>query len=328
MLVVGGIVNARRQQHDARVGYGPGRQFRQRLPEQRAVVLDASHPVLPEQLVEAGPHGAPIRQHVGDAGGHAQVVLQHHEAVHGAHQVGPAQGDVDAPRHRDAAHLDPVLGTTQNHVHGDDAVGEDPSAPVDVGQEQVQRLDPLVQAALDEVPGGGGDDPRQHVDGDDPFLGALLPVDGKGDPLLQERAFRALLHGGDVLGRHTAERFPEFATVIPRRRFSLEHFVVEAGVDPVIGEQGLFRRRAADSGRVWHLFPVAYRRPNRGCPPTPPVMPDRRHCISQGTEFCQKRLPSLTDPVKRCDPVNHRRACGYIVAGLKRYGTNRYSADQ
>ena len=213
-------------------------------------MIDPANPAMPEQVVEAGLDRRPVGQHVRHARGHAKVVLQHHETVARADQVGPAESDVDPLRNRDPAHLDTILGAAVDHVRGDDPVGEYPPAPVDVGQEQVQRLEPLAQPALDEVPGIGIDDSRQHVDGDDALLGALLAVDREGDSLLQEGPFGAFLHGGDLFGNHAVENVPELAAVVARRTVGLEHFVVEARVRGVIGKERTVRLLAAGSGRV------------------------------------------------------------------------------
>jgi hypothetical protein len=51
-------------------------------------------------------HDVPVRQHVGNAGGNAQIVLEDNEgAVLAAHEIGPADIDVGIVRNLEPAHL-------------------------------------------------------------------------------------------------------------------------------------------------------------------------------------------------------------------------------
>ena len=204
-------------------------------------MLDAAHVVAAEQVAQARLQRAPVGEHVGDPGGHPQIVLQHHETVVGPHDVGAAKCDVDAVGHLQAAHLDPVLRAAAHQVYRHDPVGEDPPRPVDIGEEEVERLQPLPQSALDQVPGGGVEKPRQEVDGDDPLLRAVLAVDRERDPLVQEGTLGILLHGGDFGGAHRVERLAELPAMGARHTGGLEHFVVERRAGLVRGEETLSR---------------------------------------------------------------------------------------
>ena len=152
VLVEGRVVHPGREQNDARVADPRRRKLGQRLPEELPVVLDSPHRVAAEEVPQAGLDRSPVGEHVGDAGWHPQVVLQHHEPVVGAHQVGAAYRDVGSVRYLDVAHFNAVLGTATNEVHGHHAVTEDSSRAVDVGEKQVQRFQALAQPPDRDTP--------------------------------------------------------------------------------------------------------------------------------------------------------------------------------
>jgi hypothetical protein len=82
-------------------------------------VLDRLHGVPGKQLREQPHHHLAVFEHVGDAGGHAQVVLEHAEAaVVVAHDVDAADVRVDAVGHVDALHLGTVLGISEDLLGG------------------------------------------------------------------------------------------------------------------------------------------------------------------------------------------------------------------
>ena len=59
----------------------------------------------------------------------------------------PAIVDVDVVRQLDARHLRPEIRVAVDEVGGNDAGPEDLAGAVDVGEEGVERLDPLLEAA-------------------------------------------------------------------------------------------------------------------------------------------------------------------------------------
>ncbi len=87
-----------------------------------------------------------------------------------------------------------------------DAPRADDLAPaIDVHQERIQRPRPLLDALLQLRPFGGGKDPGEHVERDQPVRIAPLAIDGEGDPDPAEQSLRLglfqapqlLRHGGD-----------------------------------------------------------------------------------------------------------------------------------
>ena len=70
----------------------------------------------------------------------------------GPHQVGAAHRDIGAVGHIDAAHGVAELRAALHQVGRDDAVGDDPAGAVDIGQEQVERIETLAQTPVRENP--------------------------------------------------------------------------------------------------------------------------------------------------------------------------------
>ncbi len=63
---------------------------------------------------------------------------------------------------------------------------------VDVAQEHVQRLDPLLQPPLEQRPFLAGQDAGHHIERNQPFLGVLLAINRKGDADPAKQQFRLL----------------------------------------------------------------------------------------------------------------------------------------
>ena len=84
---------------------------------------------------------------------------------------------------------------------GIDAGAHDLGAVVDVVEEGVQRPRPLLHAALEPAPLGLGEDPRHHVEGDQPLGVAALAVDREGDADAAEQRLGLLLLLREHLGR-------------------------------------------------------------------------------------------------------------------------------
>ena len=63
---------------------------------------------------------------------------------------------------------------------------------IDVAQEHVERAHPLLQALFEHRPFLGRHDPRDHVEGDQPFLGFGVAIDGEGDADPAEQQLRLL----------------------------------------------------------------------------------------------------------------------------------------
>ena len=150
------------------------------------------------EAAEAGFDGFAVGEHVGDARGHAQVVLEDLEALVGAYEVGSADGDPDAVRRLEATHFDPVLRTATHDVDRNDAVLDDAGRAVDIGQEEIEGLEALGQAGLELAPLAGREDARQAVDGDDAFVAFFVAVDLERNAFAGEGAGDLVLDIGQV----------------------------------------------------------------------------------------------------------------------------------
>ena len=248
VLVEGRIVNPRRQQDDAGVGDAGRCKLGQGLAQQPAVVLDAAHVVTPEQVAQARLQRPTVGQHVGDPGGYPQIVLQHHETTVGTHDVGTAERDIDTVRHLEALHLDAVLRAAAHQVGRHDSIAEDARRPVDVREEAVQRLQPLPEPALNQIPVGCIDQPRQEVDRDDPLLRTFLAVDREGDPFVQEGPLGVRLHGRDLFAGHPVQRFAELPAMDARFAGGGEHLVIEGRAGFITREETFSRFRTVATG--------------------------------------------------------------------------------
>ena len=227
MLVIGGIVDAGRQQHDRRLACRRGRRDRPKRGEQFVrIVLDRRDAVAREQLGEQPHHDLAVLQHVGDAGGRAGIVLEHVEGVGvDAHDVDAGDLHVDVVRHLLAAHLGAEGGIAEDQIVGHDAGAQDLAGAVDVAEEGVERLDPLGEAFLQGAPFGARHDARDDVEGDEPFLRVGLAVDGEGDADAAEDQLGLAPPVVEHVRRHLGE--PARKLAVGRAHLAVEalHFV-------------------------------------------------------------------------------------------------------
>ncbi len=102
VLEVRRVVRPGGEDHDRALAVAAGKR-RQHLAQPHRVVAHRAHAGAMEDARERALHHAPVLDHVGDAGRHAQVVLEHDErAVGPAHQVDAGDVHVDAERRLDA----------------------------------------------------------------------------------------------------------------------------------------------------------------------------------------------------------------------------------
>ena len=117
----------------------------------------------------------------------------------------------------------------------DDAVLDDPLLVIDVVNEEVERADALLQAALDEAPFRRRDNPRHEIERKDPLGSGVVAVDAEGNAHVQERAFRRLLATKEFAVGQSFDELAERARRRPRLAVGVEHLIEEtAGF--VVGE--------------------------------------------------------------------------------------------
>ena len=105
-------------------------------------------------------------------------------------------------------------------MRGTHAVGDGPAVPaVHVGEERLERLDPLPHAALDRLPARVVDDPRHDVERERP----LLAADVERDALVEVGAGQRVDAGPQLLGAAALDRLvaaPGTRRAATRRRRS------------------------------------------------------------------------------------------------------------
>ena len=292
MLEVGRVVHARRQQHDGRRRGGRRGDVAQRGEQLLRVLVDAEHAVALEQRRELALHRGAVLEHVAGARGRAQVVLEHEVlAVLVAHEVDAGDMGVDAAGRVDADHLAPEVPRAEHELGRDLPVAQDALAVVDVGEEEVERVD-----ALDRAPrsmcshSAARDDPRDQVEREDPLDPLLLAVDGEADALIEERGVDGVAPRLELLDAQRRELLGEHAVVRPRPAGRLEHLVEERTgvVAALVGEDGGL------GGRRGHGV-MGYRAPSpEGATSPPPV---RESLRQTGTAACcRRRRCSATAP--------------------------------
>ena len=178
VLEVGRVVDAGGEDDDHGIvgTFRGGRTERGEQP--RRVFVHRGHPLLGEQPGERPRHGQPVLDHVADPGRDPDVVLQDPQRpVFVPDQVDARDLHPDAVRGDQPGHFAVEAGGGEQHPPRDDSVGENLPAGVDVGEERLQRADPLPDAAHDQVPFHGVDDPGDQVERERPFLPAQVEGD-------------------------------------------------------------------------------------------------------------------------------------------------------
>src|SRR5438046_10753105 len=100
MLVISGVVDAGRKEHDGRIRFSRRRDVTQNIEELLAVIFHRPDTVLGEQIWKDPAHDLAVLDDIGNAGWAARIVLQHEKiTVAIADQIGAANVDVDISRH-------------------------------------------------------------------------------------------------------------------------------------------------------------------------------------------------------------------------------------
>ena len=248
MLVVGRVVHPRSEQDDVGISHLGRRERPEGVQQQAAVLLDVAHPGAPEQPGHTALQRVAAGEHVAHSRRNPQVVLEDREPVVGPNEVGAAHGDVGAVRHLHPPHLDPVVLVPVHQLGRDDAVPDDVALVVDVMEEQVQRPQPLFEAAGHLVPRVAAHEAGQAVNRKDALDGLLVAIDREGDPLVEEGPGDPLLDLPEVVRRGLADGLEEIRAVGPGHAVPLEHLVVERRAVPVLAKRRTGRKLARGGG--------------------------------------------------------------------------------
>src|SRR5450432_1084285 len=126
MFEVSRVVGARSQQNDGWLGAAFGGQESQSREKRLAILLNRPHPAFLKQPGEYLLHYSAAGEHVRNATGDAEIVLQNHKVpLRVSYQIRPHHRDVDVARHFDTAHFPAVMFAGVNYLTGHDAVFND-----------------------------------------------------------------------------------------------------------------------------------------------------------------------------------------------------------
>lgn len=180
-----------------------------------------------KKLGEQAHHHLAVLEHVGHAGRHAQVVLQHIElALARAHDVHPGNVRIDAAGHVDAMHFGPVLLVLQDQIGWNPFCLENFLVVVDVLEKQVECLDALAQPCGKQLPFGSGQDARHDVERNEPLRSGLFAIDGKGDADAVEQRIGLSTLLCHPFGRRMLQPLTEPSVMRTHLAFRIRHLVV------------------------------------------------------------------------------------------------------
>ena len=192
MLIIGRIMNARRQHRHHRPALADLRRTgRQRPAQHLRIIAHRPYTDLREQFREHLQHRLPVLQHVGDAGRRAGIILQNEELVlAGADKVDADDMRIDAAGRRHADHLrqEGIIVLDQLHRHA--ARPQDFLAMVDIVQEGIDRAHPLLDPARQLRPFARRNDARHDVKRNQPLVGICRAIDVEGDARAPEEGLR------------------------------------------------------------------------------------------------------------------------------------------
>ena len=165
-----------------------------------------------EQFRKQPHHDFAVLQHIGDAGRRARIVLEHVEGVGiDADDVDAGDVHIDIVRYALAVHLRAERRIPEHEVFRNDAGAQDLARAIDILDEQIERVDALGQALLQEPPFGGGHDARDNVERDQALGGVGLAVNGEGDADAAENEFGLAAPVIENVGRHFLEPLRQLA---------------------------------------------------------------------------------------------------------------------
>jgi hypothetical protein len=133
VLIIGRIVDARRQDHDLRIGAMIAGHALEGRQQQVGIPLYGPHAGFAERAGEGAAGCVAVGQHVGDARRHPKVVFEYEERpVFAADKVAAADIHIGAVRYEQMLHLAPIRRRAQHQIARYDAVLQDPLLAVDV----------------------------------------------------------------------------------------------------------------------------------------------------------------------------------------------------
>ena len=134
---------------------------------------------------------------------------------------------VDVARDVEPDHLAPEVPRAEDEVGRHDPRLEDLLAVVDVGEEEVEGAEPLLETALDHLPLVGRHDPGHEVEREDAVGAGIVAVDREPDALREEERVRDPDPLSELGCAHRREALREQAVMRPRLAWTFEHLIEE-----------------------------------------------------------------------------------------------------
>ena len=230
VLEVRAVRRPRRPDDNRRLVAERGRCLEQGLPQEGRITVDRLHPVTREQLRGQSGHRETVLEHVRDSRRGSDVVLEDPPgSVAVPDEIAAGNRAPDPAGRADSVHRAAEGRAAEHEVPRDDALPQDLLAPVDVADEGVERLDPLAQPGLDQLPFGRGDDAGDEVERERAVSGAAVGAgDLEGDAALGERAVAPAPELEQGHTPHPVEVRDQLACVVTRRVTRREELVGEA----------------------------------------------------------------------------------------------------
>ncbi len=252
MLEIGAVVAARCQQHHDRVFRARRRHGAQVFDQPLGIVANGRDALPGEGVGKEPHHDLAVLEHIGDARGRAHIVLEHEEVtLSGADQIDASDMGVDVVRRLDPDHLGPEGGIEQNEFGRHKSCLEDLLVVIDVVEEDVDRLDALNAAPLDQIPFGAVEDAGNEVEGDQTFGRAAFSINGEGDAEPAKQLLGGVLLGDERIDREIVEHAGNGGVSVPdlavRRAHLVEEFTGRLGgrLASLLGTHPLSRLRQA-----------------------------------------------------------------------------------
>jgi len=138
-------------------------------------------------------------------------------------------GDVapDAAGRIDAAALGAVKRGGVDNLLGDNPVLQNFLIVVNVVNKLVERVDALLEAALDPIPLLGADDARNQVEGENPLRARRISINVESNAHLQEQRFRGALAPQKLAVFQRLDGLEQQASLRPRFAFSVKYLIIK-----------------------------------------------------------------------------------------------------
>ncbi len=212
VLEIRAVVNPGRKQGDLSVVSSARRKAAQNARQLGGIVIDGKNFVLLKRVGERAHHDQAIFQHVGNSAGRAHVVFE--DAIFAglrvAHQIDAADVRVNSARHFNADHLAQKMFAGINKRAGNLPVGKNALLAVHILQKQIQRDDPLREAAFDSLPFGIRDDAGNQIEGKQALGSTPVAVHSEGDSLKKEGKVGVLAALFKLRRHHRRRAFRKF----------------------------------------------------------------------------------------------------------------------